>query len=722
MKLRLLALAAFFLLAKNAPAQDAATLKKNGEDFLAIGQYRQALNVFLQSEKKQSGDGETRTNIGICYFHLSQLDSAEASLFHAFHAKKEPPPTAFLYLGKLRHTQLKFEQAADFYKKFLQNTPASHPLRAVVKDDIRRCATGLRVRRLESSAAAVVPLTDAVNSPGDEFRPLPSPSGSERLYFSANRTEGNGSDIFFTEIKDGDWSAPVPLSKFVNSTENEVALGFGESGSRLFFFRGKTQRSGTILVDTFRENATEHTLFFEEFTGPMRPTDSPRWGGDCAPFFFNDSILLFASKRAGGFGGLDLYVSTFTGSGWSEAENLGPVINSIYDETSPFLARDGRTLYFATNDVARSCGGLDLLTTTWLDWSGRWSPPVNLGLPLNSAADDEHFTFNQTGGRAFFSSSRKTGPGRRDLYVALFNPPREDQLAESSPIAFHLKPARPVAASEAAVQPPGSFFENIRSFELPVIPLPAVGSAPGEEAVQQFVLLAQLMKKYPQAEVTLALHAASGDDPVPFFAFASQTVTDLLRQEGIGAENAVLLFTGTNFPLDSSSAPENRRAEIYFANPAVLPFELYRPKLPTDAFNARFFQKTMTSLAYRVTVDGGRLTIDGGRLTIDGGRLMVDGGRLTVDGGRLTEDGGLATLFRFYPDGLLEFRPSENELLFTPGLYLTFASAEEWRKNLVRDGYREATVAAYLSGREVTKEEAARHLEDFPDLRNFIEN
>lgn len=687
--LRFFALFSFLFLAQTAFAQDANTWKKIGDDYLAAQQYQPALQAYQTAEENFPPDADIRTNLGICHYHLHHPAEAEAALFAAFQARGNPPPINYLYLAKLHQARLDFEKAANFYKDFLKRTPADHPWRPAVKAELRRCAVGLRIRR-QNPLAAVIPLAD-INSNADDFKPLPSPSGQDRLYFSANGRSATATDIYFAEVKIGDWSAPQPLSRFVNGADHEIALGFDVSGSDLYFFRGKTLGNGQILVDSFRADPLDRTIFFEPFNGPMRPES-----GDCEPYFFNDSILLFASRRAGGLGGLDLYVSTRTGDIWSAAQNLGPGINSAFDETSPFLARDGRTLYFSTNDAARSMGGLDILRATWLDWSGRWSPPTNLAAPINSASNDDHFLLSHGGDRGFFDSDRIDGEGGRDLFVAMFDQPREWQLSESSPAAFCLvgKGKNTPEPSERLALPPDSFFDEISTFELPVMLMPAPGGSPKELAVNQFALLAQLLKKYPKLKVTVALHSVSWDDPVGFFLFASQTATDLLRQEGVNSDRVTVLFAGSNFPIAEGKTPTNRRAEVFVENPAILPFELYRPALPKDAFKAQFFQKGMTNLVYRVVVSAERESLDGV---------------------------GLQKLFELYPEGILERRAGQTGLKFSTGLYLTYDAAEAWRQTLVNDGYTSATVTPFLRGRAMTKDEAAKFISQFPDLQHFIE-
>lgn len=664
-----------------APAQDAATWKRKGNDLLAAADYTAALEAFLNADNAGIPDAETRTNIGICYFHLHQAAKAEEQLFAAFQAKGTPPPVNFLYLAKLHQARLDFEKAAEYYKRFLKRTPADHPWRPAVRDEIRRCQTGILVRRRQS-LAAVIPLAD-INSPADEFAPIPSPSGREKLYFSANGLNSNGTDVFYSEIEAGDWTAPRPLNRFINGAQDEVALGFNGTADLLYFFRGKMDGPGQLLVDTFRDDLLQGTLFFETLQTPLNTRL-----GDGGPFFFNDSILLFASRKDGGFGGLDLYVSVRHDDLWSAPANLGPPINSAYDETSPFLSRDGRTLYFSSNDASRSIGGFDVLRSTWLEWSYRWAPPINLGPPINSAFDELHFSLSPGGDRGFFDSDRLDGEGGRDIFVALFHEPREWQLSQSNPVAFCLVPPKKAeGAAPISEQLTGRYFEALSSFELPTIALSPPGGTPSEGTVNQFALLAQLLKRYPELSVTLALHASPADSPMGDFVFASQTVTDLIRQEGVGMGQVTLLFAGSGFPISGSPSDSlSRRAEVFVENARILPFALYRQPLPPDAYKAQFFQKSMASLVYRVEVDA-------------------------------TE--GLAKLFELYPTGLVEKSPS-GQLSFTPGIYLTFAAASEWLRSLTADGYQ-AEIKPYLRGRALPKAEAAKLVKDFPDLQHFLE-
>ena len=112
--------------------------------------------------------------------------------------------------------------------------------------------------------------------------------------------------------------------------------------------------------------------------------------------------LYFTSNRAGGYGGLDIYKSERTrGGDWGPAMNLGPVINSKYNEDTPFITADGNTIYFSSMGHY-NMGGYDIFYSTRLD-NGQWSKPINAGYPLNTTHDDLFFTPVGDGAYAYYA-------------------------------------------------------------------------------------------------------------------------------------------------------------------------------------------------------------------------------------------------------------------------------------------------------------------------------
>ena len=118
----------------------------------------------------------------------------------------------------------------------------------------------------------------------------------------------------------------------------------------------------------------------------------------------DENTLFFVSDRKGGYGGKDIYRSQKNDKGeWGNAEDLGPVINTAYDEEAPFIQSDGKTLYFSSNGFS-GYGGSDIFISRRLDdtWTN-WTEPQNMGPDINSKLDDLFFNIPASSEFAYYS-------------------------------------------------------------------------------------------------------------------------------------------------------------------------------------------------------------------------------------------------------------------------------------------------------------------------------
>jgi outer membrane protein OmpA-like peptidoglycan-associated protein/tetratricopeptide (TPR) repeat protein len=128
-------------------------------------------------------------------------------------------------------------------------------------------------------------------------------------------------------------------------------------------------------------------------------------------------VLFFASDKAGGYGGLDIFKSVKNEKGnWGKAENLGPVINTAGDDKTPFIHSDSQTLYFASNGRF-GMGGFDIYYSSY-SGNGQWSEPKNMGYPINTEKDELGLIVSTNGKRIFFSSRDYNKDGNWDIYTA----------------------------------------------------------------------------------------------------------------------------------------------------------------------------------------------------------------------------------------------------------------------------------------------------------------
>ncbi len=173
---------------------------------------------------------------------------------------------------------------------------------------------------------------------------------------------------------------------------------------------------------------------FSDWSAPVNlgPVVNTRFV-DSDPFISKDGLSLYfvAGQGRGGSGLRDIWVSqrTSTTDPWGPPQNLGPTVNSAGQENSPTLSLDGHRLYFASNRAgATSLGGFDLYVSRRRDKRDDfgWEAPVNLGSAVNTAADETDAAFFEdeaTGATIlYFASNRPGGPGGNDIYASTLLP------------------------------------------------------------------------------------------------------------------------------------------------------------------------------------------------------------------------------------------------------------------------------------------------------------
>jgi Tol biopolymer transport system component len=170
---------------------------------------------------------------------------------------------------------------------------------------------------------------------------------------------------------------------------------------------------------------------FSAWSAPVNLASLNTPATDGCPAVSRDGLsLYFASSRAGGAGGLDLYVThrDSLDDEWGTPENLGSTLNTASDEFCPGLSTDGHLLFFASNRP-NGCGGRDIYVSRRQNkredfGDGGWGPPQNLGCAVNSVKDEFGANYSEAGGVAtlYFNSNRDGGSGGQDIYAATRGP------------------------------------------------------------------------------------------------------------------------------------------------------------------------------------------------------------------------------------------------------------------------------------------------------------
>lgn len=206
----------------------------------------------------------------------------------------------------------------------------------------------------------------------------------------------------------------------------ESSAAFTKTNSELIFSTGSFKKKNTMLQNGKKLPMQQlYSVALEGNKGKnLTPLAVNGAYASSQPAVTKDGkTLYFVSDKTGGYGGTDIYVSTRNANGeWSNPQNLGPVVNSAFDEKFPFIAEDG-TVYFASNTPG-GLGGLDVYKTK--AENGQWQKPENLGAPVNSNKDDFSFIIDAANKNGYFASNRDGGMGEDDIYKFAYDESKLD--------------------------------------------------------------------------------------------------------------------------------------------------------------------------------------------------------------------------------------------------------------------------------------------------------
>jgi outer membrane protein OmpA-like peptidoglycan-associated protein len=300
-----------------------------------------------------------------------------------------------------------YEKAAGHFETYLESD---------AKSKVRRQKAERHLVNAQFAAEAItnpvpfdpINLGSAINTESQEYLPSLTADGT-RLVFTAR--VGNQEDFYYSEIQDHEWQPRQPLSK-INTPQNEGAQCISADG-RLLIFTRCDSRAGMGGCDLYF-SAYEYGEWSEPKKIPGN-INTAAWEGQPS-LSANRQTLYFASDRNGSIGQRDLWKSQWLGNRWGDPINLGPEINTPYNDQCPFIHPDDQTLYFCS-DGHPGMGGIDLYFAK-KDTSGAFSKPVNLGYPINTPANEGTLSVSINGQMAFFASDKLSSDTNRNSVIA----------------------------------------------------------------------------------------------------------------------------------------------------------------------------------------------------------------------------------------------------------------------------------------------------------------
>jgi OmpA-OmpF porin, OOP family len=293
------------------------------------------------------------------------------------------------------------------------------------------CALCFAACSLFTSAFSQVPNPfKNVNSVYDEQSPVISPDGKALYFTVANHPQNMGGkkdpgDIWVSIKLDGKWQTPNHAGTIINDLGYNGVAGFSQDGEQIFFLTHYSEISNvTTQGFSFSKKTDTGWSIPENISIPYFLNRSSTTTGDVNP---QGTIFIFSAEGYSTAGAEDIYVSLKQNGKWGEPINLGKTINTSFQEMSPTLSADTRSIYFSSNGL-KGLGSFDIFTAIRLDDTWRnWGNPVPLADAINSEARELFYRI--TAGTTLFTTTRDSdGYGDIHSVIDAQNLPRIDTL------------------------------------------------------------------------------------------------------------------------------------------------------------------------------------------------------------------------------------------------------------------------------------------------------
>ena len=398
---------------------------KEAESHYLYGEYELANPLYLMLNDLRPGNYNIKYKIGNCYLNIFDekpkaipfLEEAVRSTSYNSKPGKikemRAPLDAYFSLGNAYRITNRLDSALNTYRFFQQLITESSEMQnqEFVNQQMQACNVA-SVQMKNPVNVLIQPLKEYINQGSVNDRPVLSYDGSTMAY---TEKRGLESVVYVTRREGDSWATPVDITLEAGMGTDCHTTSLNSDGSELYLFKNDNY-DGNIYVTRFvngqwsqveRLNKNINTRFYESH----------------AAISSDGKKLYFTSNREGGLGELDLWVSEKDVTGdWGIPSNLGNVVNTPYNEETPFISGDGNTLTFSSEGHG-SMGGYDIFLSKLS--SGLWTSPVNIGYPLSTTDDNIAFQPFSNGNFGFYSIM--TGYKKKEIALVSFNPPTKEK-------------------------------------------------------------------------------------------------------------------------------------------------------------------------------------------------------------------------------------------------------------------------------------------------------
>jgi len=353
------------------------------------------------------------------YKDLGEVSKAIVSFEKAMTINPEFMPSGFIVLASYQLNQGYYSEAHDNISRFLDLEDFSQISRGEAEVYLKKAEFAMK----EISHPVPfnpVNLGDSINSEYREY--WPSLSVNEKMLvftvlLPANTNDSPSldkmqEDFYYSEKNNsGVWGKRKSMGDRLNTNNNEGAQTVSSDGNELYFTACNRQDGLGMCDIYFSSRANKSWTIPVNMGSPVNSKYSEK-----QPSISSDKkVLYFASNRPGGLGGLDIWYSQRDKNGnWGKPVNMGEIINTEGDDQSPFIHPDNQTLYFSS-EGHENLGKGDIFYSRMTP-GGEWTPPKNIGYPINTHNNEIGLIVNSAGNKAYFASDREEGKSL-DIYT-----------------------------------------------------------------------------------------------------------------------------------------------------------------------------------------------------------------------------------------------------------------------------------------------------------------
>ena len=413
--------------AQPSMAQGTRKQLKTANKFFDQENYRAAIPYYEQVLAKEPNNALALFRAGISYMSFDK-EKASDYIYKAQKIKPKVSKDVEYWLGRVDHLNYNFDEAIAHFQAYNATLKKKDTRKAQLSQLIQH-AKNAKIQFNSPKDIFVKNLGPTINTSYSEHSPVIS-ADDKVLLFTSRSGEARGADPnnpdpkgkgkvaadgeYYEDIYESkrlgedEWEKPRSLSGALNGKGHDASIQVFDNDTKLLMYR----------------NDEGGDIFYSEKSGSDWSQPKKLNGNINSKSFESDAYITpdgltiyFSTSKYSEDNTLDIYYSTRQpGGDWGPAKSIGNQINTKFDDDSPYLSRDGKTLYFASRGH-NTMGGYDIFKSSWDEAARTWGRPENMGYPVNTPDDDTYYRLSPDGSYAYLSSYRIGGYGEKDIYT-----------------------------------------------------------------------------------------------------------------------------------------------------------------------------------------------------------------------------------------------------------------------------------------------------------------